>query len=221
MPALADVFNAIFNSTRQTIAVEGNASGTAVPVSGSVTGTVSVSGGSITGTVAASGGVASATADSGNPVKIGAIAQDSATLVTAGANANRMNSVSDLLGRLITSDAPATWTKVAISTANTAISLCTQAGVASRRHIITSWEVNIQAAAVGAADVNVYVRDGATATGTVLFRSTIGALAVRGTTDSQRFTHGLECSVGNAATLDVDAAGASAVAIANLAGYTA
>jgi hypothetical protein len=108
----------------------------------------------------------------------------------------------------------ATWTVTGTSDANTAKTI-TKTGVAGYRHVVTSFEVVVRGATVGA-DTSVALKDGST----VKWQSYFGVGAVRGERVGATFPHGIEMSAYGTVTLVVGAGGASVITELNMAGHT-
>ena len=112
------------------------------------------------------------------------------------------------------------WTAVIVSGDNAAITTCTKAGEGDTYHYVTAIEVVLRGASAGA-DINIILRDGPTATGTVKWRECIGSGSLRGAVSGISFKRPIKMSESTAATLDVEAGGAAGcVLIANMQGYT-
>lgn len=129
-----------------------------------------------------SGDVAHDSADAGEPVKIGGKAYAaSATAVSAN---DRVNAVFDLEGRQIVRTGNQDLTAFAVHhtpAANTQATISQSAGAGSLRNVCTSitatWSSD---AAPSAAQVKVYLRDGATGAGTIKWSATLSLPATAG-----------------------------------------
>lgn len=174
----------------------------------------------------AEGNVAHDAADSGNPVKIGAIGR--ATWEAAASTAaDRVNLSADLYGRLRVNPGYAAadaWSIVHAPAANTQATIGKAAGSASQRHVCTgfSWSLSSGAGAPTPELITITVRDGATGAGTIIWTETVSLPATAGS--SARGSIAGLWLVGTAATamtIETDSApGANVVANVSLSGVT-
>jgi len=138
---------------------------------------------------------------------------------TSDAVTNRtVSKISQIAGENIVSVSSlpsATWTITQDSSANTAQTL-TKTAVAGQKHYITSIEVVISGAVVGASDVNILLKDGST----TKWKQIIGTTSARGTRVTIDFANPIQMSVNSTCTLNIDAAGASCITTGNIAGFT-
>lgn len=110
---------------------------------------------------------------------------------------------------------PVAWTVTGDSPVND-IKNITKAAIVGKNHYLTKIEVGVSAAAVGAAEVTITVKDGAT----LLWKTFIGATSVRGTQKVIDFNPPLQLSTNSAINIDSSAGGAACVITLNMAGYT-
>lgn len=110
----------------------------------------------------------------------------------------------------------ASWTISQDSAVNT-INTLTKTAVAGQKHYITSIEVVISGAVVGASDINILLKDGGT---TTKWKQVIGTASARGTRIFADFAYPIQMSVNSALTLNIDLGGTGVITTANIAGFT-
>jgi hypothetical protein len=108
----------------------------------------------------------------------------------------------------------AEWTVVGTSSANAALQV-SKAAVAAKRHYVTAFEVSVITADV-TGDVEITLEAGTTEK----WKTSLGDSAVRGDRCGITFDPPMEFPVNTAVNLEVGAAGASAVTVGNITGYT-
>lgn len=108
------------------------------------------------------------------------------------------------------------WSLTQDSGANAAQTL-TKAAVAGYQHFITSLELVVLAAAVGAADINVVINDGA---GNPVWKTGIATTAARGTRLAPVFQSPIPATPGNLINCVVDALGAGSVSRLSIIGFS-
>ena len=172
------------------------------------------------------GNVAHDAADSGNPIKIGAIGR--AVWETAASTAaDRVNLSADLFGRLRVDagyTAADAWYIQHAPAANTQATISKAAGAAGVKHVATgfSWSLSSGAGAPTPELITITIRDGATGAGTVMWTETVSLPATAGS--SARGGQSGLWLVGTAATaltIETDSApGANVVANVSLQGVS-
>lgn len=170
--------------------------------------------------VSAEGQVAHDAADSGNPVKIGAIGR--ATFETAASTAgDRVNVSADLYGRLrVVAGCEATaWTIKHTPAANNQATI-SKAAVASTRHVARgyAWSLSSGAGAPTPELITIAIRDGATGAGTIIWEETVSLPATAGSSARGGMTGLYLVGTANTAmTIETDSApGANVVASVSL-----
>lgn len=114
------------------------------------------------------------------------------------------------------SDKAQTWTVTQDSAANTLQTVTKAASGAGVKHYVTGFSAVVSAAAVGAADAAIILKDGSTAK----WKEFFGALAVRGARVSATFDPAIEITANAAVNLEIAAGGAAVVTTGNIIGYT-
>ena len=107
------------------------------------------------------------------------------------------------------------WSLTQDSGANAAQTL-TKAAVAGVQHFITSLELVVLAAVVGAADINIVINDGATP----VWKTGLATTAARGTRLSPVFQSPIPATPGNLIQCVVDALGAGSVSRLSIIGFS-
>ena len=137
----------------------------------------------IAGNLLTHGTVAHDSPDSGNPVKIGGIADT--TIPAAVADGDRVNAAFDVHGRQFVRGAhqgAGRWTAIHVPAANTQATITQAAGGVGIRNVCTELTIMLVATATAPTAVNVQVNliDGASAGTTYLWRATISLPATAG-----------------------------------------
>ena len=175
----------------------------------------------VTGTVAHDG------IDSGNPQKIGGIADD--TLPTAVGDLDRVNAWFDRHGRQHVrtgnqSAAPNVWTAIHVPAANVQATISKAAAGIGVRNVVTALTAVIAATATAPTAVNVTVNliDGASAGTTFLWRTTLSLPATAGETRGVTISGlWLPGTANTATTLEMSAAGgANTIESVSMSGIT-
>lgn len=136
------------------------------------------------------------------------------------ASATALSAASSTSAQLVTN--PGQWTSVHAPNANTIATTTKAAGGSGVRHVITGISATLyNAQALAASDSKVYLRDGASGSGTIVWAAHLGAIAGAGNTDKVHLTGlNIVMSSNTAATLEfASAPGSNSFEVVTLTGY--